>query len=517
MPSAEQTKAGIDRSDADARRIGRNLFVYALSIAVPGIAALASAPVFTRVFSKEAYSQYVLALAVIAAASALNSAVSMSVIRLFPIAEKNGRAREFFLRTTRLALFSGAGIAAAIVIAGRLAGNRVAEGFGHVLTVAAAIFLLTELANVLLSFARVVGRSTTYLWFKAWQAAGALVVGATMALALSGSPAGALLGTGMALLVALPLLWRSMAQATGSARDGVSADPSALCSAASTRAIAAYGVPLMFAEFAAWGLRLSDRWMLQAFSGPAVVATYAAAYTISEATILIVTSVFQLALRPIEVRVWEDEGVAGAQRFATESTRIFLLMSLPAATLAWALARPLLLFAVPPAYVSGAEVVPWVVFSGVFLGLQHRFQAGIVAARKTERISYAALAGLAVNLALNFLFVPRFGMYAAGVTTLIGYGVFCVGVALGSMRLLAWRFPIRSLLVAALGSALAFAAARSIALISSAFSPLWVVLIGGFVGLCVYGAVVLISGEVDAVTLRQALTRSAAPAGGRPV
>ncbi|PYQ57240.1 MAG: hypothetical protein DMF58_18750, partial [Acidobacteria bacterium] len=110
-------------------------------------------------------------------------------------------------------------------------------------------------------------------------------------------------------------------------------------------------------------------------------------------------------------------------------------MSLPAATLAWALARPLLLFAVPPAYVSGAEVVPWVVFSGVFLGLQHRFQAGIVAARKTERISYAALAGLAVNLGLNFLFVPRFGMYAAAVTTLIGYGVFCAGVALGSMHL----------------------------------------------------------------------------------
>ena len=124
----------------------------------------------------------------------------------------------------------------------------------------------------------------------------------------------------------------------------------------------------MIAELAAWGLRLSDRWMLQAFSGSDAVAVYAAAYTISEASILIVIAVFQLALRPIEVRVWEEAGVEGAQRFATESTKIFLLMSLPVAALAWALARPLFMFAVPPAYLPGAQLVPWVVAAGILLG-----------------------------------------------------------------------------------------------------------------------------------------------------
>jgi len=508
--------AKTDRIDAAVQGIGRNVLVYGLSAAVPGLAALASAPIFTRVLSKEAYSQYILALAVIAAASALNSSVSMSVIRLFPAADRNGEGWEFFLRGTRLALLSGAASAAVIIVAGGIVGNRVAGGFGRLLAIAAGVFLLTEFANVLLSFARIVGRSTTYLSFKAWQAAGALAAGAAIAVALHGSPAGVLLGTGVALLSALPLLWRTIASATRKRHHAALESVSPVHTITTTHAIAAYGVPLMFAELAAWGLRLSDRWMLKAFSGPDDVAIYAAAYTISEGTILVVTSVLQLAVRPLEVRIWEDEGTAGAQRFATESTRIYLLMSLPVATLAWALARPMLLFAVPPAYMAGAKLVPWVVFSGVLLGLQHRFQAGIIAARRTERISYAALAGFAVNLGLNLAFVPRFGMYAAAVATLIGYGIFCGGVAVGARGLLAWKFPVRSLVVAALGSALAFGSARTIAVMQMSWPPLWVFILGGLTGSSVYGLVLLVFGEVRLINLRSVLTSSGLRTGRRP-
>lgn len=483
--------------------------MYGLSAAVPGIAALAATPIFTRLLSKQAYSQYVLALVTIAAASAFNSSVAMSVLRLFPAAEKAGHGRRFFVLGTRLSMASASAICLLILSAALLFGHRVGHGFAVVASIAAVVFLFTELANVLLSFVRIAGRGSTYLYFKAWQSGANLIAGAIITAFAYRAAAGPLLGTIAALMVGIPFLWVSVAGATRrktAERAGPDFDVQV-----TTRAIASYGVPLMVAELAAWGLRLSDRWMLEAFAGADSVATYSAAYIMSEASILIVTSVFQLALRPMEVRVWEEHGTEGARRFATDSTRIFLLMALPVAAMACALAKPLFRLAVPPAYLPGADLVPWVVFSGVLLGLQHRFQAGIVVARKTERISYAAAAALVVNVGLNVVFMPRYGMYAAAVTTFIGYGVFCIGVAVAARGLLPWSFPLRSALVAGLGALAAFASARALTTFARDWPVVAILAVGAILGVVAYGAILLLFEELRVATLRSVITRAVFP------
>src|SRR5205823_2727580 len=165
-------------------------------------------------FSRRGYSQYVLVLAVIAAASALNSSVSMSVLRLFPVAEKAGEGRLFFRRSIRLALLSGAFIALVIAGAGLFGGFRIGEGFGRLLVLAAVVFMVTECVNVLLSFARIGGLSTAYLSFKAWQAGAALVAGVIAIALLHAGPLGAIAGIGLALALGLPVLWRAVASAT---------------------------------------------------------------------------------------------------------------------------------------------------------------------------------------------------------------------------------------------------------------------------------------------------------------
>jgi O-antigen/teichoic acid export membrane protein len=489
--------------------MARSLFVYGLSAAVPGLAALAATPVFTRLLSKQAYSQYVLALVTIAAASAFNSSVAMSVLRLFPAAEKAGHGRRFFALGTRLSMASASAICLLVLSLALVFGHRAGHGFVIVASVAAVVFLLTELANVLLSFVRIAGRGSTYLYFKGWQSGANLVAGAIITAFAYRTAAGPLLGTIAALMVGVPFLWMSVVRATR--RHAVERGDTDFNVGITTGAIAAYGVPLMVAELAAWGLRLSDRWMLEAFAGGDSVATYSAAYTMSEASILIVTSVFQLALRPMEVRVWEEHGTEGARRFATDSTRIFLLMALPVAAIACALARPLFKLAVPPAYLPGADLVPWVVFSGVLLGLQHRFQIGIVVARKTERISYAAAAALVVNVSLNILFMPRYGMYAAAVTTFIGYGVFCAGVGVAARGLLPWRFPVRSALVAGLGALAAFASARGLMMFASEWPVVAILAVGGTIGVVAYGIILLLFEELRVATLRSVIARAVFP------
>lgn len=422
-----------------SQRFRRDVLLYGAAVAVPGIVGLLQAPILTRLLSMQEYALYVLILSIVAAGSSLNSWVGMAVIRYYLGAEARGGGRPFFRRAVLLAAVSS-GVLASIGSVAAVSLRYPGLGFG-LIPVVIAYFLTLELVNVLLSFARIRNRPLVYAGFSSWRAAGGLALGVLAIVVYRSGVTGLFLATSIALLAGLPFLWRAV---------DLRPEPHSMRApdAPSFRSLAEYGMPLTAAEVAAWGLRLSDRWLLQLFLGASVVAVYSATYALAEASILVVITVFQLALRPIEVRLWQTEGPTEWANFATRTTQIFLLVSVPLACFATGLAEPLIRVALPPEYSIGSAIVPWIIWSGVLLGLQHRFQAGIILATKTAYIGVAAIVSAALNIGLNLILVPKFGMIAAAVNTFCGYLLFAALVAFLAHPFLPWRFPWRTAIVA---------------------------------------------------------------------
>lgn len=104
------------------------------------------------------------------------------------------------------------------------------------------------------------------------------------------------------------------------------------------------------------------------------------------------------------------------------------------------------LLASRPEFVAAAAVVPLLAFSQALLGLAAFTEAGIVLGDRPAYCSATALAAAAVNLALGFLLIPRFGIMGAGWATLAAFLLWNALNVYFSRRFYRMRFDVPRLL-----------------------------------------------------------------------
>jgi len=131
-----------------------------------------------------------------------------------------------------------------------------------------------------------------------------------------------------------------------------------------------------------------------------------------------------------------------------------LIACVPAVIGLSVLSKPILNIMTGEQYFEGHKIIPFVTLGILFLGLQQRFQAGFIFYKKTGYITFAIVASGLLNLFLNFLFVPRYGYFAAAITTLISYSFLLFLMVILSRRFFTWKFPFKSLVKGTCSSAI---------------------------------------------------------------
>ncbi len=99
------------------------------------------------------------------------------------------------------------------------------------------------------------------------------------------------------------------------------------------------------------------------------------------------------------------------------------------------------------AYQDGVNVLP-LSFGGYMLyGGYTVLAAGLFLHRKTGRISVAAAAAVALNVGLNLILVPKFGILGAAIATAASYLMLVVALGVMSFRFLSfsidWAYLLR--------------------------------------------------------------------------
>ncbi|MBI4832109.1 MAG: polysaccharide biosynthesis C-terminal domain-containing protein [Candidatus Lindowbacteria bacterium] len=178
-----------------------------------------------------------------------------------------------------------------------------------------------------------------------------------------------------------------------------------------------FAVPLIPYLLANWVIDSSSRYFLTKLSTLEQVGIYSVGAKISSIITLFVTS-FQMAWAPAALSIQHQPG---AKEKFSRALLFFVAVSLTAATAITVFARPILVVLTQPTYYGAERVIGLLSFSLVVYGAFLMVSIGLIIVKKTALASAGLVAGAIVNLLLNYLLIPVFGMLGAALATFISY------------------------------------------------------------------------------------------------
>lgn len=98
-------------------------------------------------------------------------------------------------------------------------------------------------------------------------------------------------------------------------------------------------------------------------------------------------------------------------------------------------------------YYGAHKVVPILALGYVALGLETHFTTGILCTRQTIWSTYTSVASLAVTLAWNYIFVPRYGLIGAASSLLAGFSVRIVMLYFVSQHFFRIPFEVKRICI----------------------------------------------------------------------
>jgi len=240
--------------------------------------------------------------------------------------------------------------------------------------------------------------------------------------------AGALLGAATASLVMIPVRLMSI-------RDLLSRS----FSFKFLKQLLLFGLPLVPMNIAFWLFSNADRLMLARLATLEAVGLYSIAGSLAAVIMLLQNAIGQSWL-PHGIKLFEEDEALASSVFAR--TMVIFLAAMGIIIIGFvALAQEVIFILVPPAYYDAFKVIPFLAAGFIFFTSAHVSVVAIMAKNKTTYIMLACWLIALINIGLNALLIPAFGIAGAGAATGISYLFFALSYALVSKRLWPIVYP----------------------------------------------------------------------------
>lgn len=387
----------------------RQTLIYLLTVAASQGLSFLQLPVATAFLPPETFGVYTLALSLSSLIATFGSSWVRNVsFRLFYDARAEGRTRAFFLT---IAVFQAALVIALYVPAAVVLGAFMEYVPLKVLLASGATVLAGDFYSHSVSLLRAEGKATHY------------------AVAEISAPAVRLVATFAGLEIGIRdpslLFWTA---ALGAAVMGMFAAwilrPSltgpARLDRRLVRELVRFGPASLPLSVSGWGERMMDRLVLDHYLTRQIVGVYTANYALADRILGgIISAVFMMAWPDI-LRSWTDGGKEEARKALARGLSLYL----------WLTAGPAVFIAVfhadlaqllGPAYRGGSGIMPIIVAATWLSGFNTYLNRHLELTLRFATLSWIAFAGVALNLVMNLLLVPRLGAEGAALATLTNF------------------------------------------------------------------------------------------------
>ena len=412
----------------------RGVWGYLPANIVQGVVGFLAIILFTRLLGPEDFGRYALAFSVMTLAHVAVFSWLEAAMARFWAAQTPGAAQGHFASLYRTAFVLSAGFLAVTGLAVWLLPTD------PLFKLALAVGLAGAPARCLVKLAqerfRAEGEVAKSARLDMAVTAGGLAIGVGFALAGAGGAA-PLLGLGLAPLAALPfVLPGELKQARGGTFE-----------AGRVRDYAMYGYPIAASLALTVVLSSTDRFVLDAYLGEAAVGAYHASYSIANRTLDVLFLWLGTAGQPALVMALERGGMERLKVAAREQLSTFLLVGLPAAAGVALVARPLSEVLIgEDLRAAAASVTPWIALSALLFGLTaYYFGQAFTLGKKTKRLLIAMAVPAGLNVILNLILVPKFGLLGAAWATAASFGAGMVATWMIGRRVVDLPIPWESL------------------------------------------------------------------------
>ena len=178
-----------------------------------------------------------------------------------------------------------------------------------------------------------------------------------------------------------------------------------------------FAVPLIPMTIMMWVLTLSDRYMLLYYHGSDAVGLYSIGYRFTSLLNVVVSAV-SMAYTTFAFSSKDDKG-AKRNYYYIFNIESFLLLSI--SFFVGLFGKEIIDFMTSEAYATSFEPLRDLMFAQSIYAMTTIVGYGIFFEKKSVYTLFAVTAGAMLNLGLNFLLIPQYGIRAAAFTTLLGY------------------------------------------------------------------------------------------------
>lgn len=204
-----------------------------------------------------------------------------------------------------------------------------------------------------------------------------------------------------------------------------------------------FGMPLLPAALALWVISFVDRWFVAVIRDQDEVGVYSVAVRMSSAVLFLMLAV-RRAWPTIAYSIEDDEEARRTYSFVV--TYVVFLASW--AALGLSLLAPWLVdvFTSNEGFARAADAVPFLAFGGVAYAAYSVVAVSSARSKRTQGNWIVAGGAAALNVGLNLLLIPPYGMVGAAVATLLAYIVLFAGIVAYGQRVYRVEYQWRRLL-----------------------------------------------------------------------
>lgn len=176
-----------------------------------------------------------------------------------------------------------------------------------------------------------------------------------------------------------------------------------------------YGFPLIGLELASLFLAFSDRYLIQYFMGSESVGVFSVASSLCQYVEQFMTYPIFLAIIPIYMELWVTRGREGTSRFLEETLYYYMLIAIPVIFGFSAMSRDVVTLLASEKFLQAVGLIPPIITGFIAFGAFPLFAAGLFINKKTGAIALLVIAGSFLNIILNVILLPRYGLMGSAV------------------------------------------------------------------------------------------------------
>jgi O-antigen/teichoic acid export membrane protein len=219
------------------------------------------------------------------------------------------------------------------------------------------------------------------------------------------------------------------------------------------RSCLAFGFPLIIYELAGILLDSGDRILVQYYLGAQMLGYYAAAYALSTAIEEALMTPLNLAMVPLYMKIWVNDGQQATQNFLSKGLNTYLIIATAVGGTAIVCSRDLMVVLGSRKLQEASSLLPLLIIGLLVYSTSIFSNAGLLIHKKTIVMVRITLAACVLNIVMNLILIPLLKLQAAAIATLVSY-IFYSALMMRSafqylpLRIGWWRFA-RCLLAAA--------------------------------------------------------------------